>query len=78
MLIDDETNLERRGPLREERSTLMHELHRSLKYDRNKFWEEKAKELEEAGRKGESLGMFAAVGGAIMGFATGKMIEEHE
>ena len=27
---------------------------------------------------GLKLGMFAAVGGAIMGFATGKMIEEHE
>ena len=27
---------------------------------------------------GLKLGMFAAVGGAIMGFATGKMFAEHE
>ena len=61
MQIDDETNFERRAGLREERRIAMRELHSSLKYDKNKFWEEKANELEEAGRRGESHGMFAAV-----------------
>ena len=39
----------------------MRQLHNSLKYDKNKFWKEKANELEEAGRRGESHEMFAAV-----------------
>ena len=59
--IEDETNAERRGALREERRSAMRELHSSLKYDKNRFWEEKANEVEEAGRRGESQGMFAAV-----------------
>ena len=61
VLIEDEPNAERKAGLREERRIAMRELHSSLKYDKNKFWEEKANELEEAGKKGESYGMFAAV-----------------
>ena len=59
--IEDERNTERRSSLREDRRVAMRELQSSLKYDRNRFWEEKANELEEAGRRGESHGMFAAV-----------------
>ena len=58
---DDETDLERKACLRAERRTTLHELHSSLKDDENKFWEEKANELEEAGQRGESHAMFAAV-----------------
>ena len=58
---DDERNEERRMSLRAERRSALHELHSSLKDDENKFWEEKATEVEDAGRRGESHGMFAAV-----------------
>ena len=59
--LPDERNGERRAGLRAERRTTLHALHTSLKNDENKFWEEKANEVEEAGRRGESHGMFAAV-----------------
>lgn len=59
--IDDEGDAERRADLRAERRDAIHQMHRSMKDDENKFWEEKVKELEEAGRRGESHGMFAAV-----------------
>ena len=58
---DDTRNLERRAGLKAERRIALHELHSSLKNDENSFWNEKAREVEEAGRKGESHGMFAAV-----------------
>ena len=59
--IEDRTNAERKISMREERRIAMRELHNSLKYDENRFWKEKANELEEAGRRAESQGMFAAV-----------------
>ena len=39
----------------------MHELHSSLKSDKNKFWEDEANEVEKAEKRGESHGMFTAV-----------------
>ena len=58
---DDETDVEKKTYLRAERRTTLHDLHSSLKHDQNKFWEEKAEEMEEAGQRGESHAMFAAV-----------------
>ena len=61
MDADDENDAERKAGLRAERRKALHELHSSMKNDENRFWIEKASEVEEAGRRGESHGMFAAV-----------------
>ena len=58
---DDENDAERKAGLRAERRRALHELHSSMKNDEKRFWIEKASEVEEAGRRGESHGMFAAV-----------------
>ena len=58
---EDQNDPGRKATLRRERSNVLHQLHNSLKHDEKMFWEEKARELEEAGRRGESHGMFAAV-----------------
>ena len=58
---EDQRDPEIKAALRRERSNALHQLHTSLKHDENMFWEEKARELEDAGQKGESRGMFAAV-----------------
>ena len=58
---EDQRDPEIRAALRRERSNALHQLHTSLKHDENLFWDEKARELEEAERKSESHERFAAV-----------------
>ena len=50
----------RRIGLWDKRQIAIREVHSGVKYDKNKFWEEKANDLEEAERRGQSHGLLTA------------------
>ena len=58
---DDQRSTEKRMGLKGEKKIALHEFHSSLEDDENKYWDENAREVDEAGRRGESHAMFAAV-----------------
>ena len=58
---EDEPLPERREDLRARRRRALRDMHKSLEEDQNRYWTTIAEEVEEAGERGESQAMFAAV-----------------